>query len=208
MTGEVNFGMTAGSFHPYHNAANPYNVNNDVQNTVAPIDALLVINWINANGGAEGEISPGQNPGLIGYIDVNDDGLCTPVDALMVINYINSHPTGGGEGEAAANTSLQAGSSSSTGEAGEGQGQGPGQFQVPQNASMYYAQNPIHLQNIPGTDQPCTCAACMAARAAAAGQTATSAPASRPQASSSPLDEAIGAIAADVSRASGGGSRS
>jgi hypothetical protein len=148
--GEVNFGITAGSVHPYHNVANPYNVNNDPQNSIAPIDALMVINWLNAHAGAEGEIPPGQDPNVIGYLDVDDDGFCAPRDALMVINYINAHPPGGGEGETAGNAGLAAGSSS-----GSGPGEGEGQVQVPQNAAEYYAQQPIHLQHIPGTDEDC-----------------------------------------------------
>src|SRR5439155_4183983 len=103
------------------------------------------------------------DPLAVGYVDVVADRFCAPNDALAVINYINSHPLGGeGEGSAASPLHFTAGSDS-----GRGEGEGAGQVQVPQNAADYYAQNPVHFLNIRGTDQPCTCAACMAARAAA-----------------------------------------
>jgi hypothetical protein len=127
----------------------------------------MVINYLNSHVAGEGEIPPTNNPAVIGYVDVDSDGVCAPIDALKVINYINSHPTVsggcGGEGEAAASPALLSGAWNS------GQGEGEGQVPVPQNAAEYYAQQPLHLLNIQGTDQPCTCAACMAARAAATG---------------------------------------
>lgn len=156
--GAVNFGLASLGDHPFHNAANRFNVNNDPQNFISPVDALLVINYLNANSGAEGEIGSGALPGLIGYVDVNNDGLCTPGDALDVINYINAHPPGSGEGEGL--PGVGAGGSALA----SGSAEGEGQLAVPQNAADYYAQQPLHLLNIPGTDQPCTCAACLAAR--------------------------------------------
>ena len=164
MIGSANFGIASNGtppLHPFHNLANSFNVDNDSGSIVSPVDALIVINYLNAHVEAEGEIAAGDNPASTGFIDVDDDGMCTPIDALMVINYINAHS--GGEGEATRNGAM-AGSYS----AGSGQAEGEGQVQVAASAAEYYAQQPIHLLNIAGTDQPCTCAACMAARAAAA----------------------------------------
>src|SRR5204862_1485768 len=179
-SGSVNFGIAPDSvpFHPFHNSANPYNVNNDAENTVAPIDALIIINYLNAHLG-EGEISSSQDPNDIGYIDVVPDGVCAPNDALEVINWINSHPSG--EGEATPAAPFSGGSP-----AGSGEGEGALQVPVPRNAADYYAQNPIHLLNIRGTDQPCTCAACMAARDVALDQV------TQPPAMSAPASTALG----------------
>lgn len=67
---------------PAHNLDNPFDVNHDGE--VLPIDVLVVINYLRANG-----------PGVVGdgpltfCIDVNGDGLVTPLDALLVINQLN-----------------------------------------------------------------------------------------------------------------------
>lgn len=58
---------------------------------VSPIDALLVINFLNSSD--NGTLDPEDNRGL----DVNGDGLVTPIDALLVINHLNNNS--GGEGE-------------------------------------------------------------------------------------------------------------
>ncbi len=69
----------------WHNPARPVDVNNDL--LVSPMDALLVINQLNADGA--GTLSPRTNP-LDAYVDTNGDGLLTPIDALLVINRLNS----------------------------------------------------------------------------------------------------------------------
>ncbi|MDA1054068.1 MAG: dockerin type I domain-containing protein [Planctomycetota bacterium] len=58
---------------------------------VSPIDALQVINFLNANGKS-------TSAAEVAALDVNKDGHVSPVDALNVINMLNSV---GGEGEAA-----------------------------------------------------------------------------------------------------------
>lgn len=76
----------------------PVDVNLDGH--VSAIDALLVVNYLNANGdpAGEGEGSPENYKR-----DVNHDNSISPIDALMVINYLNrqkpSAPAGEGEGE-------------------------------------------------------------------------------------------------------------
>jgi Dockerin type I domain/Bacterial pre-peptidase C-terminal domain len=75
----------------WHNANVPTDVNDD--NRVSPIDALLVINYLNANG--SGGLPSGSPPP---YLDVSGDNQITPLDALLVINYLNQF--GSGEGEA------------------------------------------------------------------------------------------------------------
>ena len=75
---------------PWQNQANNLDVNAD--EAVSPIDALLVINELNAAGSrqllpppiAERPFSPPP------YIDVNGDGSVSPADALAVINFLNA----------------------------------------------------------------------------------------------------------------------
>jgi hypothetical protein len=166
----VNFGITTTVIHRFYNLPNPLNVNNNSQSSIDPIDALMVINYINAHAGGEGEIASTDSPLAVGFVDVNNDGLCVAADALAVINYINAHPAGGsGEGEAAMAPAVAGGSDG-------GVGEGEGQVQVPRNAAEYYAQQPIHFLQIRGTDQPCTCAQCVAARADAAVEALHSSP--------------------------------
>jgi VCBS repeat-containing protein len=95
--GRQNFGTVAITVHgisdaPYHNAANPPDVSGD--DGVSPLDALMVINFVNNHGA--GAIPP-QTPQDL-YVDVNADGLATGGDALEVINHLNA--VGAGEGEA------------------------------------------------------------------------------------------------------------
>lgn len=63
---------------------------------VSPIDALIVINHLNARPGdsAAGEGEPDRY-----FIDVNGDNALSPIDALLVINRLNSLRTGAGAGE-------------------------------------------------------------------------------------------------------------
>jgi VCBS repeat-containing protein len=76
---------------PYQNPANNYDVNGD--GFVSPIDALILINYINSN--AAGPIPPGrQTPP---YLDVNGDNGATAEDVLLVVNELNSAAAGEGE---------------------------------------------------------------------------------------------------------------
>jgi glucose/arabinose dehydrogenase len=80
---------------PWHNPALDVDVSGDGK--VAAIDALSIINMINANG--LGPLSPpsGTNPPPP-FVDVLADNFIAPNDVLAVINFINAHPPGG-EGE-------------------------------------------------------------------------------------------------------------
>jgi hypothetical protein len=86
----------------WHNKAIPQDVN--IDSFVSPIDALLVINYLNNNlSGGDGKL-PGRSAAEAGtapLIDVNDDGFVSSIDALQVINYINStEAEGEAEGDA------------------------------------------------------------------------------------------------------------
>ncbi|QDV22465.1 DVUA0089 family protein [Aureliella helgolandensis] len=64
---------------------------------VAPIDALLIINYLNA--GRESYL-PDTDVVPPPYLDVNGDEFVAPVDVLLIINFLNNQSLGGGaEGE-------------------------------------------------------------------------------------------------------------
>jgi sugar lactone lactonase YvrE len=89
----------------WHNGVTPCDVNG--RDGVTPLDALILINYLNAQPGASLPPLPAAAPP---YYDVNDDQSCTPLDVLQVVNYINSRPaeSSGGEGEAVADPSASA----------------------------------------------------------------------------------------------------
>ena len=73
---------------PWHKPSNPLDTNND--RYITPIDALLVINYLNAQ--------PEDRVMKVGwYLDVTSDEYVSPIDALRIINDLNR--TDGGEGE-------------------------------------------------------------------------------------------------------------
>jgi hypothetical protein len=74
-----------------------YDVNND--GAVSPIDALLLINYINSQASPPPAL-PQPRPVGDPFYDVNGDGVASAQDVLFVINEINrlNSPTGG-EGE-------------------------------------------------------------------------------------------------------------
>jgi hypothetical protein len=78
-----------------------FDVNND--GFVSPIDALILVNKVNTNGGgALGGSGEGEASGDKYYVDVNEDGFLSPLDILWVVNRINgSNFSGEGEGQAA-----------------------------------------------------------------------------------------------------------
>ncbi|MDA1050683.1 MAG: Ig-like domain-containing protein [Planctomycetota bacterium] len=82
---------------PHQNPTNPYDVNAD--GFVTPIDALLVINQMNADGPSALPIPRLSDPPP--FVDVNNDLFITPIDALLVINHLNQN-SAVGEGEAVA----------------------------------------------------------------------------------------------------------
>jgi hypothetical protein len=76
----------------YTNALMPLDVNAD--GMVSPLDALLIINRLNASGA---RFMSGPNSAAP-YCDTNADLMITPVDALLVINHLNEG-IGDAEGE-------------------------------------------------------------------------------------------------------------
>jgi hypothetical protein len=80
------------------NLDNPYDIN--VDGRVDALDALILINDINANGQRDLTYGTFQAP----FLDVTRDGAVSAADVLGVINVVNTAIAGnaGGEGEAAA----------------------------------------------------------------------------------------------------------
>ncbi len=72
---------------PWQNPRDRFDVNADTR--VTPLDALLVINDLNARGTRELPVPPQPPEVPPPYLDVNGDGYCTPLDALQVINRLN-----------------------------------------------------------------------------------------------------------------------
>jgi hypothetical protein len=75
-------GDTSGGTNTSTNPANAMDVNAD--DDVTPIDALLVINELNATGRPAAKATASRH-----FLDVSADGELSPLDALLVINYLN-----------------------------------------------------------------------------------------------------------------------
>ena len=89
----------------WHNLQNAYDVDDD--GDVSPIDAVLVINLLNATGGTplEGMLgSVGASPTT--FYDVSPDNFVAPDDAVLIINYLNAHPNGSKSASGASSTST------------------------------------------------------------------------------------------------------
>lgn len=81
---------------PYQNPSNALDVNGD--GFVSPIDALLVINYLNDPTKPKTLTLP--HVAAPPYVDVDGDGFVAPKDVLFIINYLNTlPPKGSGEGE-------------------------------------------------------------------------------------------------------------
>ncbi|MFN7733663.1 MAG: tandem-95 repeat protein [Pirellula sp.] len=88
----------------YQNPNNKFDVNAD--SFVSPIDVLVVVNLLNAQGPS---IPVDGLPGPPDYVDVNGDGRVDPIDVLELINFINAGgSSSGGEGEGAWVVGIQA----------------------------------------------------------------------------------------------------
>lgn len=90
VTGGGSISKPGGNLHT--NLHLPLDVNDD--GFVTPLDALLVINRLNQDGGGRLSGLATSQP----YLDVNMDGFLSPIDPLIVINYLNRN-SGGGEAE-------------------------------------------------------------------------------------------------------------
>jgi hypothetical protein len=147
---------------PWRNDIDPLDVNQD--GIISARDALAVINWLNASGGAGGELPP--EPELTDFLlDVSDDGRASAIDALLVINELNRRASQQVGEEGSSSTSTTSTSSSSGTAAGEAEGDDLALLAGPGLAARYYATSPLHVSDIPGVDPAsggCTCGQCAA----------------------------------------------
>jgi hypothetical protein len=97
---QSNFSFAAAAAREWHNYALPLDTNGD--GSIAPIDALLIINQLNLYGSRLLLNSPVRaiapqtiDPvGLWSFqVDTNGDGHLAPLDALLVITYLNDMAT-------------------------------------------------------------------------------------------------------------------
>lgn len=75
---------------PIHqNPVDPRDVNGDGK--ITPLDALLLINYINSfgSGPIRGIPPKGGSGEREAWIDVNGDGIISPLDALIIVNWLN-----------------------------------------------------------------------------------------------------------------------
>jgi hypothetical protein len=110
---------------PYHNDANPMDVDGDGQ--VTPLDPLIIINHINNRG--TGIIQPGEGE-LGGDLDVDGDGRVSPLDILIIINELNSRRSGGSQGSSS-------GSGGGNRPLGEGEGKVSTDLKSPMAPSLF-----------------------------------------------------------------------
>lgn len=74
-------------YSPWQNQALAYDANGD--GSVGPLDALIVINFLNSSGDKSLPAIRVFNDSRM-YFDVNGDGAVGPIDVLQIINYLNS----------------------------------------------------------------------------------------------------------------------
>ena len=84
----VMFGESDG----FHNSLTPVDV--DANGSIAPIDALLVINELNDRQFSDESGAIDLDSVSQQFIDVNDDQFVSPIDALLVINSLGGAPPG------------------------------------------------------------------------------------------------------------------
>jgi hypothetical protein len=103
----------------YHNSVEPTDVNGD--RLVSAIDALIVINELNARGNRVLP-SPPTPKTPWSFYDVNNDGRISAIDALVVINRLNSRSLTAGEPQPPTDVSAAADSAASEPFSGERNG--------------------------------------------------------------------------------------
>jgi hypothetical protein len=88
----ITVGRIQVSSRPWQNPHNPLDVNADT--LVTPLDALIVINDLNAYGIRELPMPPIPPDRPPPYLDVSGDGYSRPLDVLLVINFLNQQAAG------------------------------------------------------------------------------------------------------------------
>jgi hypothetical protein len=102
--GEVEDYRVVIAANPFQNGVDRFDVSGD--GFVSAIDALQLVNFLNANGSQRLPTPPGMLTPK--FPDVDGNGFINANDVLNVINYLNSKPVGEGEGQAEGEGSLEA----------------------------------------------------------------------------------------------------
>jgi hypothetical protein len=90
--------LVADNERPYQNPRNALDVDGD--ESIFPIDALVIINILNEIGTGPAAEIMAQYQGPPVFPDASGDDSISPFDAILVINELNSPGSGEGEGEA------------------------------------------------------------------------------------------------------------
>jgi hypothetical protein len=99
--GEIHVDNASAHVSHWHNPSRPHDVNQD--RSVTPIDALLVVNTLNAGGARALSAAEGEANALV---DVNGDSQITPADCLEVVNELNQDPVAGATVDEASSDDL------------------------------------------------------------------------------------------------------
>lgn len=78
---------------PMHASIDPLNVDRD--ESVSPLDVLVLVNWLNSGGSPVVARPLSARP--IHYMDVDADNSISPLDVLVLVNYFNRSKDGEGE---------------------------------------------------------------------------------------------------------------
>jgi hypothetical protein len=83
----LNFVVLDSIFDRWHNKALQWDV--DGNGSIDPLDVLVAINELNANGSRRLDNTRLIDRSLF-FVDTNDDGFIDPLDVLGIINFINT----------------------------------------------------------------------------------------------------------------------
>ena len=89
---------------PWQNKVNRFDIDGD--QAVSPLDALVLVNLINANTFPNGQLPARGSTQPDGFFDPNGDNLLGPLDVLSLINEINHGSRAAGEGEGGKRSNL------------------------------------------------------------------------------------------------------
>jgi Dockerin type I domain len=117
-TSDIDFGFDSNTSQ-WQNSLNRFDVNRSGE--VSPIDALLIINELNARGSRS---LVGSNFVPPPFVDVNGDSTLSPIDVLLVINFLNARANG--EGEFQGTPPVNSGNSNGFGQSSDNPNAGSG----------------------------------------------------------------------------------
>jgi hypothetical protein len=93
-----------GTNNPFFNERSPFDVNDD--GFISPLDALLVINLLDAAAAQRADTASPSNGASRIYWDTNNDTHLSPLDAILVINAMEAETTSAATSAPRASLSL------------------------------------------------------------------------------------------------------